>query len=403
MTKSFTRNFDLLAMARLIQDIVLWYSILIALAYFLHLSVEQIALSIIATNVGVILFEVTSGVLADRWSRKWTLALGTIMLMISSAVIGLSDGAFQYIVGSFLWGVYFALQSGTSESLIYDMLQKEGKTSLYKKYVARLMFFSTAGLVIGSILGGFVAETVSLRAAFLFSLIPSALSLLFLTAVKEPKEHQQNQNFSSVKHYGVALGYLIKSRSIVLVALLLVLIAAAVSFISGLNQVYYFAAGLPLVLYGVFNASLLFSEGAGYWLAERKSNKLTILVSVFVVLFTAIYILFRLSIFSAVLLSCVYLIFFYLTAIFSHHLQDNIASEVRAAANSIVSTGGRVILSVMLVAFGIINTSEQKVNGFVLLVIVTVPVVFLTILSLRQLPSLRIPPGEDIVPPPPSR
>lgn len=374
MTKYFKRNFDLLAYSRLIQEIVFWYSIFIPFAYSINLSLEQISFSIIAVNLGVLIFEVPSGVMADRWSRKWTLALSTLTLIISSLIIGLSNGVAPYIIGSFFWGISFALQSGTSESLIYDLLKKEGRTNLYKKYLARFALFGTAGLLVGSVAGSVIADFISLRAAYLLTLVPSFISLVPLINMKEPKDHQKDQTFSSKAHYGVAFKHLIKSKKVVMVSLIMVLITAAVSFIFELNQVYYFAVGLPLAMYGLVNASLQFSIGAGSWLADKKSNKVGILFGSCLLVFLAAYVLFEVSILSAILLSVILLLFYYFTAILSHYLQDNIASEVRAAANSMVSTGGRIIFSFLILLFSIINTSKNEVNGFSILLVLTVVV-----------------------------
>lgn len=387
MSNAFNRNFNLLTIGRFLQEMIFWYSIFIAFAYFIDMSIQQITYAVVATNLGIIVFETPSGVLADRWSRKWTLALGTGVLILASLVIGLSTGAYQYIVGSFLWGIFFALQSGTPDSLIYDLLKKDKKTNLYKKYLARYALLGTAGLIIGSIAGGFIAGAISLRAAYLLTIIPSVLSLIPLIMVDEPTDHHAEQDYSSRAHYKVALKSLLLSKQLLIIVVALVFITAALSFTFELNQVYYYAAGLPLVLYGVVNASAQLSVGVGAWLAHLKSNKSAILMVATTILILAFNVLFSLTIISAILLSVLLLGFYYLTAVLGHYVQDNIGSGVRAAANSMINTGGRLVFTGMILLFGVINSSKEEVNGFVILAVVVLLIYILVLLGLSALSS----------------
>jgi len=383
----YASSYKLLAISRLVQETIFWYSIFVAFAYSIDLSLQEISYSIIAVNLGVILFEVPSGVLADRWSRKWTLFIGTLTLIAASLIIGLSTGPLQYIIGSFIWGIFFALQSGSPESLIYDMLKVEKSTKLYKKYLARFTLMGTAGLMLGSFSGAFIADTVSLKAAYLLTIIPSVISLALLYFVKEPKQHQESQEFNAYRHYGIAISQLAKKGQVGVVVIALVMVTAGVSFLFELNQVYYFAAGLPLALYGIVNSTLQFAIGGGSWLADKVSTGKAILAAGIAFLALSVFILFSVTVFSTVLLSVMLLLLFYLTASMSHYLQDQISSEVRAAANSMVSTGGRLVFSVLIILFGVINSSKEEVNGYVLLTIVAIVIFVLLLLSSKGLNS----------------
>ncbi len=387
MVDSFNKNFKLLLISRLLQEVVFWYSIFIAFAYSINMTVEQVALSIVAVNIGVIIFEVPSGVLADRWSRKGTLALAMGTLMISSVGFGLSTEASHYIMASFLWGVFFALLSGTAEPLIYDMLKQEGETKQYKKYLGRYHMVGTIGLIVGSIAGGIIADLLSLRSAYFLTLIPCALSLIPLALVSEPKDHQADQNFSSWAHYGVAFKQLIANNTLLLSVLTSVLIISAISFIFELNQVFYFAAGLPIALYGIFNASLQFSIGGGTWLAGQRGGKVAIIAAMSILVLLAATILFQVSLLTSALLSGIMLLLFYITTIHGHFIHDQITSEVRSAASSMISTGGRLVFTALILLFGVINISKNHANGFVILAVVIAVIALLTLKNIAKLAS----------------
>src|SRR5207248_9088308 len=76
-----------------------------------------------ATYAAVVPFlEIPSGILADRWSRRGVLIAANIALGGSALAGGLSTDVPTYLVSALLLGVYFALQSGTVDSIVYDVL-----------------------------------------------------------------------------------------------------------------------------------------------------------------------------------------------------------------------------------------------------------------------------------------
>jgi MFS family permease len=66
------------------------------------------------------LFEVPSGVLADRWSRRGVLILACVAAAVSVTIGGLSQNVATYMVAALFLALFFAMQSGTVESIVYD-------------------------------------------------------------------------------------------------------------------------------------------------------------------------------------------------------------------------------------------------------------------------------------------
>lgn len=92
-----------------------------------------------------ILLEVPSGVLADRYSRRF-------LLFVSQwfACWALFPGFWGFLLGFVLWGIKSALSSGTFEALVYDELKRFGREAEFVKVNGRSLAFSTTGVIISS-------------------------------------------------------------------------------------------------------------------------------------------------------------------------------------------------------------------------------------------------------------
>ena len=95
--------------------------------FMTELGFDATAVGIMAGVYALVvpLLEVPSGILADRWSRKGVLMSAYAALLASVLVCGLAGDVTTYVIGAGLLGVYLALQSGTLESMVYDVLQEE--------------------------------------------------------------------------------------------------------------------------------------------------------------------------------------------------------------------------------------------------------------------------------------
>jgi MFS family permease len=101
-----------------------------------------------AYAVVVPIFEVPSGVLADRWSRRGVLVLASVAAISSVVIRGLSQNVATYMVSAFFLGLFFAMQAGTFESIVYDTaLEETGDSEAFERTIGRVRFVESAALV----------------------------------------------------------------------------------------------------------------------------------------------------------------------------------------------------------------------------------------------------------------
>jgi MFS transporter, DHA3 family, tetracycline resistance protein len=114
-------------------------------------------------EISYFLLEVPTGVIADTYSRRLSLILGLLVGGSSAIVIGVADEFAIVLVGSALWGLGSALQSGAYEAWITDEHGVDGITGVF----LRGSQFAYAGAIAGAILGVAVA-TQNLGGALVF-------------------------------------------------------------------------------------------------------------------------------------------------------------------------------------------------------------------------------------------
>ena len=129
-----------------------------------------------ATQIGIMaaayamvtpIVEIPSGILADRWSRKGLLMLAYAALLAATLTGGLSTGVVSYITSMLFFSIFFALHSGTSEAVLYDMvLEETGDSERYEATSGRLRALSSTALLAGALVGGWLAAATSPRTTF---------------------------------------------------------------------------------------------------------------------------------------------------------------------------------------------------------------------------------------------
>src|SRR6478609_11118818 len=106
-----------LQVAVMLQGFLLWAPI--EKLFMSEIGFDAAAVGVMAAAYAAVvpIFELPSGLLADRWSRRGVLVIASLALAASALIGGLSTGVASYICSALLLGGYFAMYSGTMERL----------------------------------------------------------------------------------------------------------------------------------------------------------------------------------------------------------------------------------------------------------------------------------------------
>lgn len=372
--KKLHSNVRKLYLLNLLVGIVFWYPIEKLYLKDLGASPLGISISALVFLVTIIIFDVPSGVLADKWKRKNTLLLAIVCFIISCIMGGMSHSWVQYLPMNILLGGFVVLTSGTFQAMMYDSLSDSGHQKDYDKHQGRAYALFLAGLGLSSLAGGYLAQWFGLADAYFISAASMAPALFVGFMLTEPESHKQVSDSKLKEHVKRSAKLLVSERLLLQLALL-------VSAMGILRGAYTEYSGLLFVVLGMTAIPLGYA-GAAKWLisslgqlvAPKMGRKVLAYAPVFFVVFL---------IFSLIHNSWG-LLFFFLSG-FTYSVianqaeaavQDNSPSEIRATTLSLLSFSSNVLLVPLGLLFGWIAQESNIFNAYLMIAIIGVLYLF---------------------------
>jgi MFS family permease len=139
-------------------------------------------------TVGMVLFEVPTGIVADTFGRRASYLLGTVTLSVSTLLYVLlwqvAAPFWLWAVVSVLIGLGYTFFSGAVEAWLVDALAATGYTGTPEAVFGRGQVVTGVAMLGGSVAGGFIAQHTSLGVPFvlrgLILLVMFAVALRFM-------------------------------------------------------------------------------------------------------------------------------------------------------------------------------------------------------------------------------
>src|SRR5215217_3364821 len=114
-------------------------------------------------TVGMVVFEVPTGIVADTVGRRASYLLGTVTLTVTTL---LNAPFWEWAVVSMLLGLGFTFFSGAVEAWLVDALQATGFTGSLDSVFAKGQVVTGVAMLTGSVAGGYIAQVTSLGVPF---------------------------------------------------------------------------------------------------------------------------------------------------------------------------------------------------------------------------------------------
>ncbi|MBK6940177.1 MAG: MFS transporter [Planctomycetes bacterium] len=130
-------------------------------------------------------FEVPTGVLADRFGRKTTLALGAFGFAAASFAVLQADTTFTAGLGMVALGIAHTLLNGADAAWLYDHLAERGLAAHYLREESRAQWMRILGVSLSDLVGGAAAEWFGLQAAFHVAIVATFVAGVLACSLPE--------------------------------------------------------------------------------------------------------------------------------------------------------------------------------------------------------------------------
>ena len=150
-----------------------------------HLSLSEVLRLEALYYVAVVLLEVPSGYISDRWGRKVTLVFASSAFVISYLTFIISREFAVFAIAQLALATGMAFRSGTDSAFLFDSLKCLAREEEYGSEEARVQRQALSASAVAVILGGFSAA-FDLSYAYWISLFAAAGSLIMSLRFIEP-------------------------------------------------------------------------------------------------------------------------------------------------------------------------------------------------------------------------
>ena len=142
-------------------------------------------------TLGMLLFEVPTGVVADTAGRRTSYVIGTLTLLASTALYlvmwYIRAPFYGWALASAVLGLGFTFFSGATEAWLVDALNADGFDGALDDVLARGQVVNGIAMLGGSVAGGYIAQVTNLGVPYILRAAMLGLTLIVALAVMKDK------------------------------------------------------------------------------------------------------------------------------------------------------------------------------------------------------------------------
>jgi len=250
--------------ATFLQGLALWVPI--EKLFMTSIGFDAAGIGVMAAVYAAVvpIVEVPSGVLADRWSRRGVLIIAAAAAIVSVVVGGLSYDVTTYLVSAMFLGVFFAMQSGTLESIVYDtILEETGGSEDFELTIGRVRLVESVALVASALAGGVVAEVAPLRLTYFLTAPLLVAACVVLLTFREPQLHKAEEVQPLRRQIATTYRTLLQRGRLRLVVALTIVGSLLLQGMVEFGPLWLVALAVPAFWYGPHWAGLTAAMGLG--------------------------------------------------------------------------------------------------------------------------------------------
>lgn len=332
-----------------------------------NISITQIATLNVIWAVTSFALEVPTGILADRWSRKYMLVLSPLFAAAGFFLFAINYYFLPFAIATIFMAARFSFASGTSNALIYDSLKTIGKESEFEKILGRSKFYAILATSIATILGSFIAA-YDIRLVYTLSGVFSLITALVALTFTEPQLHISTGEIKLFDHIKQSFSYTLNHKVVRFLLLYLVFMDVGIFLLDEYDQLYLISISFPLAFFGIWIALRRGLGGLTGFFADKLKNRVDNLIessSLLVLLFGTLLI----SIANKYIGLATFLLVFILWGVAEvlawGKLHNSVESNKRATVESLVVFMTSLLQIPILLSFGYISDRYGIRGGYI--------------------------------------
>lgn len=327
-----------------------------------NMNLSAIAVLISLWSAFSILFEIPSGVLADRWNRRNMLVVAALVEGVCFFIWSFSDSFALFALGFFFWAIGNAFVSGTEESLIYDNLKSDGLEDQFSTVYGRSRFFANIGNLVGIAASGVLVTFISIEKISLLSAGICLFNTVLASRLRERNYYASQLNKTAIAVQRTAkdaIQLFRENQSSLLILAFLILFASIVTYLDEFDALVVNDFKVDTYWVSVFLTMRFIFISIGDLLApiiDRKwqSFKLVFLLyglgGIFLAVFSALWRPYAIAVFGLAMM-----VMSISELLFIKSLQEVIEDEGRATVMSFYGAGQNVIMIFFSLIYGLLT------------------------------------------------
>ncbi|KAB3534485.1 MFS transporter [Alkaliphilus pronyensis] len=327
------------------------------------LSFTEIMLLQSIAAFAVVVFEVPTGAIADKYSRKLSVILGLVLWVISLTMYILGERFIVLATAEIIFSLGLCFKSGADNAIIYDslkLLNREGQYSRIEGLASSLALYAQA---IGSIIAGFVYE-INIHLPMIISIGFIILTIIIAFSFKEPSIHNDGQK-TKTKYFNQILEsckYVLNHEKLKAIMLFSMVFFAFYRAGFWYFQPYMENVNIPVRYFGiifmVFNIVAAYSSKRSHLFIEKTKPRTLLSLALLIIVSFILLGIVKVWIGVAAILLQQMARGFYRPTI-TKYLNKHIPNDKRATMLSFHSLGTNIAAAVTLPLMGLIRDSTD--------------------------------------------
>lgn len=240
-------------------------------------TLVKIGIILSAFQLSKMLFEVPTGIIADRYGKKKSVLLSFILEIASFALMVTFRNYYVFLVAMFLGGISYTLNSGALDAILIDHVIEYNAELLPKiNQITRIVYY--VAIAFSSVIGGIIAN-YSYPLVYWLTIFMQLVAMIFF-AVFVKDDTIENETNREVKKKGPAnsnlkqvMTYLKQNKNFVFLMLISIFVSLSMIPIDSYYSIFLYSMGLSTaVIGGIVATQFIFCSFIGLVFEGKMKN-----------------------------------------------------------------------------------------------------------------------------------